>query len=121
MCVRAVGGTKGASRAFETLESRLTTLRGRKFYGTYNPFTGEYRACVRAAEGENSESMGLEGWTVPGGKYASQKVQDWGSRLGELPQIFDKLASGRIVDKSRPSIEYYRSEEELIIYLPLLE
>jgi DNA gyrase inhibitor GyrI len=76
MYVKATGGTAGASQAFEALESKLLTMRGRKFYGTYNPLTGEYRACVQVAEGEKPESMGLEGWTIPGGKYARQKVPD---------------------------------------------
>jgi hypothetical protein len=120
MCVKAVGGTKGASQAFETLEARLPSLKGRRFYGTYSPFTGEYRACVRI-EGEDPKSMGFDDWTIPGGKYARQRVLDWSSKVGELPQIFEKLASGRAVDKSRPSIEFYRSDRELIIYFPVLE
>jgi hypothetical protein len=121
MCYKAIGGTEGASQAFKTLESRLQTLRGRRLYGTYNPFTDEYKACVQAVEGENAESVGLESWTIPGGKYATRRVPDWKSKLGELPLIFDNLAKGRRVDKSRPSVEYYRSEKELIIYLPLLD
>jgi hypothetical protein len=121
MSVEAIGGTSGASRAFSKLESKLPTLSGRRFYGTFNPFTGEYRACVKVVEGENAESFGLENWTIPGGKYVSQRVSDWNSKLGELPGIFDKLAKGRKVDRSRPSIEYYRSKTELIIYLPVTE
>jgi hypothetical protein len=120
MCVKAAGGTEGASQAFKTLESKLPTLKGRRFFGTFNPFMGEYRACVQAVEGENAESMGLETWTIPGGKYAKQKVPDWNSKLHELPRIFDDLAKGQSVDKTRPSIEHYRSQDELIIYLPLL-
>jgi len=35
-----------APRAFDRLERALPSLRGRKFYGVFDPSTGEYRACV---------------------------------------------------------------------------
>jgi hypothetical protein len=121
LSVEADGGTKGASQAFEKLESKLQALRGRRFYGTYNPLTDEYRACVEVVEGEDAKALGLDAWTIPGGKFARQMVPDWKSKLRELPKIFDELGRGRKVDRSRPSIEYYRSESELIIFLPLSE
>jgi len=121
MCVKAAGSTKGAGEAFKRLESKIPTMKGRRFYGTFNPFTDEYRACVQVREGEDAESMGLEDWTIPGGRYARQRVMDWNSKLPELPQIFMKLAEGKKVDRSRPSVELYRSQKELIIFLPVLE
>jgi len=121
ICVKAVGGTKGADEAFKRLESKIPTMRGRRFYGTFNPFTDECRVCVQVREEEDAESMGLEDWTIPGGMYARQRVMDWNSKLPELPQIFMKFAEGKKVDRSRPSVELYRSQKELIIFLPVLE
>jgi hypothetical protein len=120
MSVKAVGGTKGAKAAFDLLESKLPSLRGRRFYGTYNPWTEEYRACVVKIQGEDASRMGLEEWTIPGGAYLTRKVEDWPSKMQQLPQLFDELASGQDVDRSRPSLEYYRSGQELLIYLPVV-
>jgi hypothetical protein len=119
MSVKAIGGTKGAKAAFDLLESKLPGLKGRKFYGTYNPLTQEYRACVQKKEGDDSTSLGLEDWTIPGGAFLSRKVNDWPSKVQALPRLFYELGSGQEVDSSRPSVEFYRSERELVIYIPV--
>jgi hypothetical protein len=119
MAVKAEGGTKGAPAAFDILESKLPTLRGRRFYGTFNPFTEEYRACVQKIEGDDAASMGLEDWVIPGGSFLSRKVDDWQSKVQELPRLFSELAAGQDIDHGRPSVEFYRSSRELVIYLPV--
>ncbi len=58
MCVRAEGGPQGARDAFERLEAKLPSLRGRKFYGAYH--AGEYRACVALQPGDDSSVYGFE-------------------------------------------------------------
>lgn len=52
MYLVAEGGPAGAKDAFNQLEGKLSSLRGRKFYGTFQPETGEYRACVALESGE---------------------------------------------------------------------
>ena len=119
MSVKANGGTKGAKEAFDTLESKLPSLKGRRFYGAYDPQTREYRACVVMVQGEDPLSLGLDSWTIPGGTYVTKKVINWSSKIMQLPQIFDEMASDRKVDPGRPSVEYYRSKSELVLYLPV--
>jgi len=120
LSVKAVGGTKGASAAFDFLESKLPTLKGRRFYGIFNPFTDEYRACVVKAEGENAAKMGLEEWTISGGAYASRKVADWPSKVADFPRLFMEMAANNTVDRTRPSVEFYRSHKEAVLYLPVV-
>jgi len=120
MSVKAVGGTKGAKGAFDLLESKLPSIRGRRFYGTYNPWTEEYRACVVKIQGDDASRIGLEEWTIPGGAYLTRKVDDWPSKMAELPKMFDELAAGQKVDTSRQSLEFYRSDRELVLYLPIV-
>lgn len=123
--VEAVDGFTGAGAAFDRLESRMETLRGRKMYGVV--FPGDpvrYLACV-LLDGQEADDLGLERTTVPGGKYARTLVRDWESRISELPAIVGQLhsdikASGLEVDPDRPSLEYYRRIDELLIMLPLL-
>ena len=110
---------EGVQQAFDLLESKLTTLRHRRFYGAFFYRTKEYRACVGTKEGEGPETLGLAEWTIPGGKYKSLKVYDWQSKVSRFPEIFDEMTKGEKVDAERPSLEYYRSMTECILYLPI--
>ncbi|HZY94318.1 MAG TPA: hypothetical protein VFE98_05570 [Candidatus Bathyarchaeia archaeon] len=59
------------------LESKLTSLRGRKFFGHFNPDTDEYRACVAIVDGDpKPEAIGFSKWRIPGGKYVYEKIND---------------------------------------------
>jgi hypothetical protein len=118
MYVAAESGAKDAERAFNKLESRLSTLRGRKFYGTYQP--GEYRACVEIMPEDDPKSLGFDTCIIPGGRYIRKKMQDWLERIPEIEQTFIALAKQYSSDPERPSIEFYRSQKELILYLPVL-
>jgi hypothetical protein len=68
MFVASMNGPEGAGLAFDRLESRLPSLKGRKFYGTL--LNGEYRACVATEAQDAPAAMGLETWIIPGGAYA---------------------------------------------------
>ena len=117
--VKAEGGPAGARKAFEHLEWVLGSHRGRRFYGTYDGLTREYRACVEETKGDDPAAMKLEKWTIPGGRFATRKMRHWQSKVKSIGSAFDEMASGRKCDPNRPSIEFYRSESELVLYLPV--
>ena len=108
-------GPQGAGEAFDRLEARLPSLKGRKFYGTL--LNGEYRACVALEVQEPPAAMGLETWTIPGGAYARRKLEGWPERLPEIGQIFGELAAEYPRDPTRPNVEFYRSEKELLLFM----
>lgn len=110
---------EGPSQAFENLESRLSTLRGRKFYGTFQ--NGEYRACVEIPPDDSPSALGIATWVIPGGKYAREKLKDWQDKVSEIEKIFDSLSKSLRSDPERPSTEFYRSQKELILFLPILD
>lgn len=117
MCVIAESGISGSKKAFDDLESRLSTLKGRKFYGVIQ--NGVYRACVEMVDGDESEKSGLQVWIIPGGKYAVSKIENWGQRLSEIGPTFQTMAGENVGDKIRPEIEFYKSQKELILMLPV--
>ncbi len=118
MYTKSEGGPSGGEAAFHMLESKLPSIKGRKFYGTFQD--GEYRACVEMKEADSPEPLGLGTWEIPGGKYYKRKVDDWSEKLEQIGSIFDQMAKEKQHDKSRPSIEFYRSQKELILFLPIL-
>ena len=122
MYVKSESGVTGAKEAFDALESKLVSLRGRKFYGTYDPRTDEYRACVAVQSDDDPPQLGLPTWTVPGGVYVREKMKNWVTRIPDIGKTFVMMAerAGDRLDDSRPSVEFYRSQSELILLLPVL-
>jgi len=117
-CVPATG-VINSGEVFRKLESKLSTLKGRKFYGALlgSPEEGVYRACVAKKLTDNFK--GLEGWAIPGGKYLRAKIKDWEKHLELIGPTFKDMTKGQNVDNSRPYIEFYRSQKKLILLLPI--
>src|SRR5690242_2920413 len=112
---------KGPSAAFNLLESKLPTIKARKFYGTFQfvPNGEEYYACVLRVDSDDPEKMQLETGTIPGGWYAKSKLMDWEKNLSKLPGLFDEMARTHDIDRARPSLEFYRSRTEMHLFLPV--
>lgn len=114
---------KGPKAAFDALESKLPSLKGRKFFGTFRMLDDgeEYYACVERFPTDNPAALGLEAGTIPGGKYVRRRVWNWESVVaaGKMKEISEEFARGYALDPDRPSIEFYRSMKELHILLPV--
>lgn len=124
MFVRSEKGPQGAAKAFSKIESKLGSLRGKKFYGVfYSKSTQEYLSCVELDE-NNPDSVGFETTVIPGGRYSRTKIADWVGKEYTIGPAFDALEkasieAGHKIDSKRPSIEFYRSQKELFLLLPI--
>lgn len=118
-CISVNGGVKNSKDAFNKLESRLPTLRNRRFYGVLSgsPENGVYRACTLIKSDDIFDCF--EKWNIPSGKYIKAKILDWGERVDQIGKTFGKMAEEFKVDETRPYIEFYRSQKELILFLPI--
>jgi predicted transcriptional regulator YdeE len=119
MSLRADDTLDEIRRAWQRLEG-LVDLHGRKFFGTFDATTQEYRACVQLREGDNPATLGLERGTIPGGRYLRVRVR------GEPPEVYERigptfaeLEKTADVDASRPSVEFYRRRDEIDLLLPV--
>ena len=121
MCVIAKNGVAGAKEAFDELESKLSTLKKRRFFGVLSGKldSGEYRACVEITDLDNPKSVELDSWTIPGGKYEQRKLWDWESKLDQIGKVTEQIIKEHGIDSARPTIEYYRSMKELRILIPI--
>ena len=115
---------RGPPEAMQRLESKLTSLKGRKFYGTFRllPDGEEYFACVERAPEDDPATMGLELGTIPGGLYVRRRIYDWESEIaaGRLGSIFEEMVAYYPVDRTRPDVEFYRSMTELHLLVPVV-
>jgi hypothetical protein len=114
---------KGPAEAFERLERTLPTIRGRRFYGAFRilPEGEEYFACVERIATDDAERMALEVATLPGGRYMRRRLFDWLKTIesGDLGKQYQEMVRSYPVDPSRPSLEFYRSQKEMQILLPV--
>jgi predicted transcriptional regulator YdeE len=120
--VRAVADDGDAIKAaWQQLEAPIASLRGRRFYGVFYE-TGDqqgYYAGLEPQDEAETASLGFPLLSVPAGKYVRVTIKDWPARIGEIPRFVDKLQQEFETDRARPTIEFYRSQTELHLLVPL--
>jgi hypothetical protein len=108
-------------RAFARLEASLPSLRGRRFYGVFDPGTGEYRACVAIEEGDDPTAAGRPRGVIPGGPYLRTRLR--GPLDETTPRIgatFEAMAAAGVPDRARRAVEFYRRSDELVLLFPVM-
>ena len=106
-----------APLAFQVLEAPLNTLRGRKFYGVAAGKT--FRACVALVPEEIGIELPHTSWTIPGGRYARCRIKNWNGDTTIIGPTFERLVAEVNLDDRRPSIEFYRGQDDLILMVPI--
>ena len=118
--VRARDDTAEAIQQAWAELKRIVGLKGRKFFGTYEERTREYRVCARLERSDDPAALGFECGTLPAGPYLRVRLQGEPPAVYEkIPSTFDELAKDAAVDASRPSIEFYRSRDVIDLLLPV--
>lgn len=116
--VRVPDGLELIRRAWNELEA-VVSVRGRHFYGAFDPVADDYRACVEVRQGDGLVP-GLESGTLPGGRFLRARLH--GDPPGVYERIgptFDELTKYTKPDETRPSLEHYRRHDEIDLLLPI--
>jgi len=104
--------------AWDELEAAVP-LRGRHFWGAYDPIADDYRACVEVRSGDEVVP-GLESGTLPGGRYLRARLRGDPPALYErIKPTFDEMIGQAKPDERRPSLEHYRRHDEIDLLLPI--
>jgi hypothetical protein len=111
----------GASqRAFTELESRLGTLRGRRFFGVFDPSSAEYLACVQTRDDDDARALGLGEMVLAGGPYLRATITGQPPAVyAQIGPTFEELEKLEPPDHSRPLIEFYRRHDEIDVLVPV--
>ncbi|MDE1820445.1 MAG: hypothetical protein KGJ23_11965 [Euryarchaeota archaeon] len=119
--VRADMRGAGPPAAFDLLESKLPTLKGRHFYGAFRPVEGgeEYYACVEQVSTDEPLTMQIETGTLPGGTYVRRKLLGEEAKVAAFAKNFPQMVKAYATDPERPQLEYYRSEKEWHLLVPV--
>jgi hypothetical protein len=116
--VRVPDGLDEIARAWNELEA-VVALRGRHFFGAYDPVADDYRACVEIREGD-PVAPSLESGSLPGGRYLRARLRGAPPGIYErIKPTFDELRRQAQPDESRPSLEHYRRHDEIDLLLPI--
>ena len=126
MFKRVADEQSAITRGWAEFERAIGSLRGRKFYGAADEGSfqvsgeGEYRICAQLRDDDDPVALGLEVWTLPGGRYARVRIE------GQPPAVyrligpaFERLAERADCDPSRPAIEYYRRHDTIELLQPI--
>jgi len=123
MYVQALSFPDGIQDAWDKLERPLSTLNRRKFYGISHIIDGaiEYRACVIPLDDSEPLRLGFDIFTIPSGWYATKKLIDWPKHKHMMKIIFEELSNKYPLDNTRPYIEFYRSQKEVVLMIPIIQ
>ncbi len=121
MCLKSPDGPHSAEDTFRRLENHLSSMRKRKFYGLTRLEEGNltYLACVNMEGGADRDFVEGQKVTLEKGKYEREKISDWKKNLGQIPAVIDRVAAESSVDSERYVTEFYRSEKELFLMIPI--
>lgn len=119
--VKSQNGTMESRQAFDKLESKLPTLKGRKFYGLVFgiPPNDEYWASVELMPDDQPELWGFRTGSIPAGKYIQERIDNWNENTSLIGKTFQRLASQNETDATRPCVEFYRSMRDMLVRLPV--
>jgi hypothetical protein len=120
MLVRVADELSEIQRAWASFEAAVG-LRGRKFYGAFDPVTASYSVCAVLRPEDDPSDYGAERGTLPGGRYACVRLH------GEPPGVYakigptaERLAQRADADHTRPTLEYYRRHDLIDVLVPVL-
>ena len=119
MLVRVADDLPEMQRAWASFEAAVG-LRGRKFYGAFDPVSQTYSVCAVLRSGDEPSRFDAERGTLPGGRYACMRL------VGEPPAIYEqigptaeRLAQRQDADPTRPTLEYYRRRDLIDVLVPV--
>jgi hypothetical protein len=106
--------------AWPVLEDAVGSLRGRHFVGAFDPDQGWYRACVVTRDDVTSAESALPEMVIPGGRFLRIRLRGEPPAVyGEIGPAYELLESSADRDPSRPSLEHYRSRDEIDVLMPV--
>lgn len=105
----------GIQEAFTGLMKTLG--EGHEYYGVSwmddNDRVMYYAMATESFPGEGASHQ-YESLTIEKGNYQAETVHDWMSKTECIKDVFHRLTAGSKPVKSRPCVEWYKSDKEMI-------
>lgn len=111
----------GIKESWDRLGTKLASLKGRKFHGLTFFEAGHLvrYAGLQPQDGNEAASLGFPMMTLKGGDSAWVKLMNWPQHADEIGPILDALMEECRKDPEVPTVEFYRSQTDLHLMIPL--
>lgn len=106
----------GISEAFDSLVKMLPGRFDRSFYGI--SYVENDAMVYIAAAGEKykgeAEKYNCKGYTIEKGEYLTETVNEWRKKTDRIGDVFHDMMRDARVDKTKPAVEWYKNDEEML-------
>ena len=102
--------------AFNTLMQSVQKDKERAYYGI-SYFEGDkiiYKAFAEEKSEGEANRYNYETYTIEKGDYFAIALKNWRSNTGSIKNIFNEMMQDERTDKSKPCIEWYKTEDEML-------
>jgi hypothetical protein len=107
---------EGIGEAFNDLVNRVGGSFRRQYYGISQMKDGGiiYKAAAEATfEGEGRQ-FGFEEFEIEKGEYLAVIIRDWRKKTESIKDVFHEMVGDRRVDCTKPFVEWYKDDDEMI-------
>lgn len=113
----------GVGEAFDKLVQMVPEGINRAYYGvSYMDDQGKvvYIAAVEEKNDDKPEANNCQKYSIPKGTYIAETLVDWMQNTDEIKDIFHAMINRPGVDLTKPCIEWYKSDDEMVCMMKLL-
>ena len=99
----------------------LGTNNERSYYGiVIMGEKGQMQYYATAAETYKGEAgkYNCKRLTIEKGKYLAESLFDWQNNIACIKDIFNELIRDKRADTTKPAVEWYRNNKEMLCMLP---
>ena len=113
---------EGIGEAFDSLIEMVPEGLNRSYYGI-SYMTPEnkvvYIASVEEKNKGEAERNKCERYTIEHGKYFTVTVKDWRQKTDTIKDVFHGMMQEKNIDHSKPCVEWYKNDDEMLCMLKL--
>ncbi len=113
---------QGIGEAFDALIKMISGKFDRDYYGiSYMDKNGKmiyYAAAIEKYNGE-AEKFNCEKLTIEKGKYICVTVKNWPQKTNSINTVFQEIMKNDKADKTKPAIEWYKNDDEMLCMVKL--
>jgi len=101
---------------FDSLMRLLPEGSKRSYYGI-SKMEEDHILYIAAAEEKNENESKIyrcNRYVIEGGKYLTIPIKEWRKKTDSIKDIFHELMQDTRTDKSKPCVEWYKNDEEIL-------
>ena len=113
---------EGIGEAFDSLIEMVPERLNRSYYGISYMAPDNKAVYIAAVEEKNkgeAERNKCERFTIEQGKYLAVSVKDWRKKTDTIKDVFHEMMNEKNIDHSKPCVEWYKNDDEMLCMLKL--